>query len=106
MYNTPDADKELKISEIEHKFKDLDQKILTIDIKITQVVEAILGNSLTKQGGFIEDMVDMKNRIAQLEKKIEVQEDFRKKFLWTVILLTSLGAMVQFVVHIYTKTKE
>jgi hypothetical protein len=106
MYNTPESDKELKISEIEHKFKDLDQKILSIDVKITQVVEAILGNSLTKQGGFIKDMVEMKSRIEQLESKIEVQEEFRKKFLWTIALFTAIATVVQFVVHLYIKTKD
>ena len=106
MYHNEEPGREIKLLEVENKFKDLDQKILNIDAKLTQIVEAILGNSLTKQGGFMKELNIMQEKLEDLEKKIAIQEEFRKKFLWTIVLVTILGSIIQFLIHLYQKIKE
>jgi len=61
----------------------------SIDTKLTQVVDAILGNSLTKTGGFVNDIDELKKKIELLESQVEKQEEFKKKFSWTVGLVTA-----------------
>lgn len=106
MYHNEEPQRHEKSLEIESKFKDLDTKILTIDAKLTQVVEAILGNSLTNQGGFMSEMNIMQRKLETLESKMEVQEEFRKKFLWTVVLVSAIGALAQFIFHLYARLKN
>ena len=69
--------KELK--SMDQRLYDLEEKMTSIDTKLTQVVDAILGNPLTKSGGFINDIEVLKTKIAHLEKMVEKHDDFKKK---------------------------
>lgn len=81
--------KELK--SMDQRLYDLEEKMTSIDSKLTQVVDAILGNPLTKAGGFAEDMTAMKKKIEMLEKKVEKQEEFKNRIAWTTgIVVTAL----------------
>ena len=46
----------------------------SIDTKLTQVVDAILGNALTKTGGFVADLSELKTKIKDLEVKLAEAE--------------------------------
>ncbi len=98
------VEKELK--SMDQRLSDLEEKMNSIDTKLTQVVDAILGNSLTKAGGFLKDMEDLKNKIEVLEAQIEKQEEFKKRFSWTVGIMTVLAFLIQYIVNIYTKIKQ
>ena len=64
--------KELK--NMDQRLYELEEKMTSIDTKLSQVVDAILGNPLTKSGGFIKDIEIMKEKIQELENKIQSQE--------------------------------
>jgi hypothetical protein len=55
------VEKELK--SMDQRLYDLEEKMTSIDTKLTQVVDAILGNALTKSGGFVKDIDDLKDKI-------------------------------------------
>lgn len=95
--------KELK--NMDQRLYDLEEKMTSIDTKLSQVVDAILGNALTKTGGFIKDIDFLKNKIKELEDKIQKQEEFKKKFSWTVGIILAVGAFVQYIASIYSKLK-
>jgi len=80
--------KELK--SMDQRLYDLEEKMISIDGKLTQVVDAILGNPLTKTGGFIEDIKTMKLKVTELESKVEKQEEFRKRIAWTTGIVFGL----------------
>ena len=67
--------KELK--NMDQRLYELEEKMTSIDTKLSQVVDAILGNPLTKSGGFIKDIEIMKEKIQELENKILIKH-FRR----------------------------
>ena len=90
---------DLRLSEMEDKLDNL-------DIKLTQVVDAILGNPLTKQGGLIEEMNILKVKILELEKKQQRYESFKNKVSWTVGLIMGGAMLIQYMITIYSSIKR
>jgi hypothetical protein len=62
-----------------------------------------LGNALTKTGGFVKDLDDLKIKIKELEDKLLKQEDFKKNFTWTIGIVLALAAILQYVANILSK---
>ena len=92
--------KELK--NMDQRLYELEEKITSIDTKLSQVVDAILGNPLTKSGGFIKDIEIMKEKIQELENKIESQEEFKKKITWTFAIVVTVALILEYFVNIYS----
>ena len=106
MESTPfeqQVEKELK--SMDQRLYDLEEKMNSIDTKLTQVVDAILGNALTKTGGFVADITELKGRIKDLEDKIQKQEEFKKRFTWTVGIIIAIGALLQYLAMLYKNVK-
>ena len=90
---------------MEHRLTEMEEKIDAIDNKLTQVIDAILGNRLTKTGGFMHDIDILKEKIVTLEHKQQKDEDFRKKLVWTVSIVISVGVAIQYFLDIYSHVK-
>ena len=95
--------KELK--NMDQRLYELEEKMTSIDTKLSQVVDAILGNPLTKSGGFIKDIEIMKEKIQELENKIESQEEFKKKITWTFAIVVTVALILEYFVNIYSSIK-
>ena len=91
---------------MELRLDDLEQKIDMINTKVTQVVDAILGNPLTKVGGLMQDIDTMKNKISELERKQVEIEDFKKRVYWTVGIVIAAAAIVQYITNVYVNIKK
>lgn len=96
--------KELRNMEL--RLDDLEQKIDMINTKVTQVVDAILGNPLTKVGGLMQDIDTMKNKISEIEKKQSEYEDFKKRVYWTVAIIVSGALIIQYLANVYSTIKK
>lgn len=94
-----------ELKSMDQRLYDMEEKIGSIDTKLTQVVDAILGNPLTKTGGFISNMETLESKIAKLEKQVEKHEDFKKKVYWAVAILGSLLLLGQYISTIYSNVK-
>ena len=70
------------------------------------MVDAIIGNPLTKVGGFIGEIEIMKAKIIELEKKQLKYEDFKKKTMWTMAIIMALGALIQYGTTIYSNVNS
>ena len=92
---------ERELKSMDQRLYDLEEKMTSIDGKLTQVVDAILGNSLTKTGGFVTDISDLRERIKELETKIQKQEEFKKRFTWTVGIIIGIGVLLQYISTLY-----
>ena len=95
--------KELK--NMDQRLYELEEKMTSIDTKLSQVVDAILGNPLTKSGGFIKDIEIMKEKIQELENKIQYQEEFKKKITWTFAIVVTVALILEYFVNIYSSIK-
>ena len=96
---------ERELKSMDQRLYDLEEKMTSIDGKLTQVVDAILGNSLTKTGGFVTDISDLRDRIKELETKIQKQEEFKKRFTWTVGIIIGIGVLLQYLSTLYKNVK-
>ena len=94
-----------ELKNMDQRLYDLEEKMTSIDTKLTQVVDAILGNPLTKTGGFVNDIDVLKEKIKELEKKIEKQEEFKKRVTWTIAIIVAAAAIVQYITSVYSAVK-
>lgn len=88
------------------RLTEMEEKINSIDTKLTQVVDAILGNPLTKTGGFINDIEILKQKIAELERKQQHYDDFKKRMIWTGGILLGIFIIIQYITSIYSNIKR
>jgi len=93
---------------METRLTDMEEKIDSINTKLTQVVDAILGNPLTKSGGFImeitilnKEIEALKVEIVDLRKKQARQDKFKDRVIWGVSLLIGGAALLQFAMWLY-----
>lgn len=94
-----------ELKSMDQRLYDLEEKMTSIDTKLTQVVDAILGNPLTKTGGFINDIDVLKAKIEKLEKEIEEQKEFKKRITWTIGIIVAVGLLIQYFTSIYSNVK-
>lgn len=90
---------------MEHRLTEMEEKIDGIDSKLTQVIDAILGNRLTKAGGFMHDIEVLKDKITTLEKKQEKDDEFKKRLVWTVSIVIAIGVAIQYFLDLYSHMK-
>ena len=100
-----DQDFKSELSQMEHRLTEMEEKIDAIDNKLTQVIDAILGNRLTKAGGFMHDIEILKEKITNLEQKQQKDEEFRKKIVWTVSIVVAVGVVIQYFLDLYSHVK-
>lgn len=100
----------VKKEEIENRLAEMEQKIDSIDKNLTQVVDAILGNPLTKTGGFVSEQEILKQRMDKIEQKQlqqQIENDlFKNRIIWTVGVIVSVFFIVQYIINIYSTLKK
>lgn len=94
-----------ELKSMDQRLYDMEEKINSIDTKLTQVIDAILGNPLTKTGGFVSDIDVLKDKIKDLERKLEKQDEFKKRITWTVGIVVAAAVLVQYVISVYSNVK-
>lgn len=94
-----------ELKSMDDRLIEMEDKIDVIDTKLTQVVDAILGNPLTKSGGFIHDIEIIKLQIGELERKQMKYEDFKKKITWAIVVIVAIAAVIQYMTTIYYYVK-
>lgn len=94
-----------ELAAMDQRLTELEEKIDGIDTKLTQVIDAILGNRLTKTGGFMNDIEIIKTKIDVLEKKQARYDDFKKKITWTIGIIVALGLFIEYLTKVYSNVK-
>ena len=94
-----------ELAAMDQRLTELEEKIDSIDTKLTQVIDAILGNRLTKTGGFMNDIEIIKSTIDVLEKKQARYDDFKKKITWTIGIIVALGLFIEYLTKVYSNVK-
>jgi tetrahydromethanopterin S-methyltransferase subunit G len=94
-----------ELNSMEHRLTELEEKIDSIDGKLTQVIDAILGNKLTKSGGFAKEIEQLREKVVELERKQEKQEEFKKRITWTVGIIVFIAMFLQYLSNLYSNIK-
>lgn len=94
-----------ELAAMDQRLTELEEKIDNIDTKLTQVIDAILGNRLTKTGGFMNDIEVIKTKIDILEKKQARYDDFKKKITWTIGIIVAIGLLIEYLTKVYSNVK-
>jgi hypothetical protein len=90
-----DKDFQLELEKMDNRLTELESKIDSIDAKLNQVVEALVGNPLMgKDAGLV-------SKIEGLEREIDDLRDFKKKIIYTVSAIVSLGIIIEFFINTY-----
>jgi tetrahydromethanopterin S-methyltransferase subunit G len=105
MENAFEQQVEKELKSMDQRLEDLEEKMTSIDTKLTQVVDAILGNALTKTGGFVADITDIKAKLKELEDKVKRQEEFKRKFTWTIGIIIAVATIIQYLSAVYKNVK-
>ena len=101
-----DKDIREELKQMDDRLTEMEGKMTSIDTKLTQVVDAILGNPLTKSGGFVHNIETMEKRLDAMEKKQEKFEEFKKKVIWTAAIIIALGAIIEYFAKLYNITNK
>jgi uncharacterized membrane protein len=96
----------LDLQNMDARLTEMEEKIDSINTKLTQVVDAILGNPLTKHGGFISEMDTIKAKIEELEKKANSLEAFKSRVYWTIGIAVAVLMVAQYLTGIYANLKH
>lgn len=94
-----------ELQSMDQRLGDLEEKMNSIDGKLTQVVDAIVGNPLVKSGGFIDKIEKLEEKVIVMEKKIEKHDDFKKRITWTIGIIIATVMFFEYVVEIYKNLK-
>ncbi len=94
-----------ELNNMDHRLTELEEKIDSIDEKLTQVIDAILGNKLTKTGGFSKDLENLKEKISVIERKQEKHDEFKKRITWTIGIIVAIGMLIQYITTVYSNVK-
>lgn len=93
------------IKNMDQRLTELEEKIDDINTKLTQVVDAILGNPLTKTGGFMKEITSIEEQIEALKRRLCKQEEFKKRVYWFGGLTLTVILIVQYLTTIYKNLK-
>ena len=74
--------------------------------KIDQLLSAILGNELTKEGGFNQFFDDHEKRIKGLEQREVESNNFNKKLLVVWMTVCTIAGVLYAVASLYLKFKS
>lgn len=94
-----------ELTQMEHRLTEMEEKIDSINTKLTQVVDAILGNPLTKTGGFVNNINSIEERLKTVEQKQQGFEEFKKRLIWTIGIIVTLGLLFEYLISVYKSVK-
>jgi glutamate/tyrosine decarboxylase-like PLP-dependent enzyme len=84
---------ENRLTTMENKLNDVESKLDALDGKMSQVIDAIIGNKLTKSNGLADDI----REIGELADK---HEEILKKTKWLWIGVVSVSTVIGFILKI------
>lgn len=91
---------ENRLTTMENKLNDVESKLDALDGKMSQVIDAIIGNKLTKSNGLADDIREIG---ALADKHEEIIK--RAKWLWIgiVSVSTMIGFLLKFILEFFSK---
>ena len=91
---------ENRLTTMENKLNDVESKLDSLDKKMSQVIDALIGNKLTKSNGLADDIREIGDLADKHEEIIK-----RAKWLWIGIVSVStiIGFLLKLVLEFFSK---
>ncbi len=83
-----------RFEKMEERLNEMEVTLDVIDKKLSQVVDALVGNSLVKSDGLV-------SRIERFEREMQDLKDFKKRIIYSVSAIVALGLLIQFFLKLY-----
>jgi hypothetical protein len=64
---------------------------------VRTIMEALLGNKLTKTGGMIKEIEKTNQRLDNIDEDIRELKKFKDRMVWTVMGLLTLGSALSWI---------
>ena len=87
---------ESRLSTMEDKLNDVEIKLDSMDKKLTQVIDALIGNKLTNSNGVVADLADVKDKVDRHDEQL-------KKVKWFWLGVVSVGGTLAFLIELAIK---
>lgn len=88
------------MSEMEELYKRInkfEENQAKMNENLETVVEALIGNKLTKAGGMIKELQKTNERLDNLDADIRELKKFKDRIVWTVMGLLTLGSALSWI---------
>jgi len=87
-----------RLSTMENKLDDVESKLDSMDKKLNQVIEALIGNPLTKSNGLVEDVKSMKDKVDDHDQSLK-----KVKWFWLGVISvgSALAVLIQFIFKVF-----
>lgn len=79
----------------------LEEQLRSMDNKLSKVVDALVGNDLTKQGGVVAQIAVLEEKIKMLEKDLDKEKEFRKKIIYGLTAIVTLFTAITYILTNY-----
>lgn len=95
-----------ELKKMEERLDELEVKIDSIDSKLSRVMDALVGNPILKSDGLVGRIDRYDQEFSRIEKEISELKDFKKRILYGVAAIVSVGLVLDAFIRAYANLKK
>jgi len=101
-----EVDFQQELKKMEERLDELEVKIDSIDSKLSRVMDALVGNPILKSDGLVGKFDAYDTELKRIEKEILELKDFKKRILYGVAAIVSVGLIIDAFIRAYANLKK
>jgi peptidoglycan hydrolase CwlO-like protein len=101
-----ELDFQQELKKMEERLDELEVKIDSIDSKLSRVMDALVGNPILKSDGLVGKFDTYDTELKRIEKEILELKDFKKRILYGVAAIVSVGLILDAFIRAYANLKK
>lgn len=101
-----EVDFQTELKKMEDRLDELEVKIDSIDSKLSRVMDALVGNPILKSDGLVGRFDKYDSELKRIENEISELKDFRKKILYGVAGIVTVGLVIESFIRMYVSLKK
>lgn len=95
-----------ELKRMENRLDELEVKIDSIDSKLSRVMDALVGNPILKSDGLVGKFDKYDTELKRMETEISELKDFKKRILYGVAAIVSVGLILDAFIRAYANLKK
>lgn len=101
-----EVDFQTELKKMEDRLDELEVKIDSIDSKLSRVMDALVGNPILKSDGLVGRFDRYDSELKRIEEELSELKDFRKKILYGVAGIVTVGLVIEAFIRMYANLKK